>query len=96
MHAGDQVVKEYQHATGGREFVDLYPLTDLLHRTVALKDDRLCGGSSSGAGTGGGGGDYGGTGGGSSSGVPFMPRFVEVYDTDVYGVSVQPTTPTNG
>jgi RHS repeat-associated protein len=75
--------REYQHATGGREFVDLYPLTDLLHRTVALTDDRLCGGSSSGVGVGG--GDNGGTGGGSSSGVPFMPRFVEVYDTDVCG-----------
>ena len=51
----------------------LVPLTDLLHRTIALTDDTLCEHGSSGTSAAGG-----------SSASP-LPRYVEVYDIDVYG-----------
>lgn len=62
--------REYQHPPFGGTSNDLYPLMDLLYRSVALSHDRECGGSSAGPG-------------GGSSG-PTSP-FVEVYDTDAYG-----------
>ncbi|HEX8912542.1 MAG TPA: RHS repeat-associated core domain-containing protein [Humisphaera sp.] len=37
--------REYEHAPPGRDYVDWYPLSDLLYRTVALTDDRICEGA---------------------------------------------------
>jgi RHS repeat-associated protein len=62
--------REFENAPPGQTSADWYPLTDLLYRSVALTDDSVCQ-------------DTGGTSG--SSAGPFMPSFVEVYDTDVYG-----------
>ncbi len=79
--------REYKSPPPGRTYVDYYPLSDLLWRTVGLTNDTLCNGSSSGTGGGGGGG-----GAGRSSGEPALP-FVEVYDTDVYGNTTIYTSP---